>query len=144
MGCAAKARLRHQSVKGRNQPYIGSAQQVVAMNHRRQSQRVASLRDSSLGAKKRDSEIEMLVVFSQNDLSLGCAIDLEKTNAVASGITGEPRQLTRCLQAEDSDDCIPDLREEDDPSRLMRENKSRQHIWIARRTRRELNRVCIR
>jgi len=99
---------------------------------------MASLRGVSLGAYERDSEVEMFVVFSYNDLSLTRAVYLEEADAIGFGI-GKACQVTTCLQAEANDDCIADLRENDYPSRLMREDKPCQHIWIAGRTRRKLN-----
>src|SRR4051794_26993827 len=104
---------------------------------------MARLRRVCPGAKERDSEVEMFVVFSHNDLCLTRVVYLEEAYAIGFGV-GKPFQATTCLEAKANNNCIANLRENDDPSRLMGEDKPRQHVWIAGRTRRNMNRVCIR
>ena len=66
---------------------------------------MANLRSVFLGAYERDSEVEMFVVFSHNDLSLTRAVYLEEADAIGFGI-GKACQATTCRQAEANDDCI--------------------------------------
>ncbi len=92
--------------------------------------------------QKREPEIEVLIVFAQNDFLPTYAVDLECTNAVHldEAVCG---QFAGCLETKRGYNCITDRHQRGDPERRIRENKSRQRLCVCRRAIRQWDRVRV-
>ena len=97
-----------------------------------------------VGAEDRESEVEVLVVFSKDNFGRTCAVDLENSDTACVACRIRCRELLGSLEAEPSNDGIPDRHEAADPRCLLGKNEPRQQFGIGRRSRWKLDRVGIR
>ena len=73
-------------MKRGNEKNIEMTQAIVAMDNGRQNQVTFSSRRRLTGAQNRESEVQVLVVFSKNNFSWTCAVDLKDAESARSAL----------------------------------------------------------
>ena len=69
-----------------NEKNIKTTQAVVAMDNSRQNQMTFSSRQRLTGTKNREPEVQVFVVFSNNDFSWTRTVDLEDAESARSAL----------------------------------------------------------
>src|SRR5262249_42523526 len=83
---AAKTGLDDQSMKRGNEKDVETTQAIVAMDDGRQNQVTLGSRRRRTGAQDGKPEVQVLVVFSENDFSRARAVDLEDAESARSAL----------------------------------------------------------
>ena len=89
----------------------------------------------------RHSEVEVLVIFTHDDLGSAHLVDFEDADSRAFG-SGRP-QPAPSFQSQGRDQRTSDAHEKSDPSRLVGEGKPGEHFWVSGSAGRKVNRVSI-
>ena len=79
-----KIGLNDQAMKRGNEENIEATQAIVAMNNGRYGQVTFSSRRRLGGTQNRESEVQVLVIFSQNNFSWTCAVELKDAESARS------------------------------------------------------------
>ena len=130
-------------MKRGNEENIETTQAIVAMDNGRQGQVTFGPRRRLTGAQNRDSEVQVLVVFSKNNFSWTCAVDPEDAESARSALRIQCCKMLGRLEAETGHERVSNRHEPADPGRLVREDEPRQHFGIGRRSGRKLDRISV-